>query len=97
GGIKMRRNGIFPIKFVLVNSRCDHNKHKFVDSTTLIVRRIQRIQYYVTTSKDIKAMDSVHNTTVNSYIKEIEGYLNNKRIIYEAEGRREFVPLIDRT
>ncbi|CAG8572359.1 37702_t:CDS:2 [Gigaspora margarita] len=42
-------------------------------------------------------MDSVHNTTVNSYIKEIEGYLNNKRIIYEAEGRREFVPLIDRT
>ncbi|CAG8524769.1 22355_t:CDS:2 [Dentiscutata erythropus] len=42
-------------------------------------------------------MDSVQNTTVNSYIKEIEGYLNNKRIIYEAEGRREFVPLIDRT
>ncbi|CAG8796342.1 24224_t:CDS:1, partial [Gigaspora rosea] len=42
-------------------------------------------------------MDSVYNTTVNSYIKEIEGYLNNKWIIYEAEGRREFVPLIDRT
>ncbi|CAG8446351.1 5318_t:CDS:2 [Scutellospora calospora] len=42
-------------------------------------------------------MDSVHNTTITSYIKEIEGYLNNKRILYEAEGRREFVPLIDRT
>ncbi|CAG8659339.1 16823_t:CDS:2 [Cetraspora pellucida] len=42
-------------------------------------------------------MDSSHNTTINSYIKEIEGYLNNKRILYEAEGRREFVPLIDRT
>ncbi|CAG8496493.1 12911_t:CDS:2 [Acaulospora colombiana] len=34
---------------------------------------------------------------VNSYIREIEGYLNNKRIMCEAEGRRDFIPLIDRT
>ncbi|CAG8513893.1 9888_t:CDS:2 [Acaulospora morrowiae] len=37
------------------------------------------------------------DTIVNSYIREIEGYLNTKRIMYEAEGRRDFVPLIDRT
>lgn len=35
--------------------------------------------------------------TVNSYIKEIEGYLDKKRVLYEAEGKRDFVPLIDRT
>ncbi|CAG8434429.1 1376_t:CDS:10 [Diversispora eburnea] len=35
--------------------------------------------------------------TVNSYIREIEGFLDKKRVLYEAEGKRDFVPLIDRT
>jgi len=35
------------------------------------------------------------NTLRNSFAKEIEGYLNNKRCLYEAEGRREYLPLVD--
>ncbi|CAI2178265.1 15765_t:CDS:2 [Funneliformis geosporum] len=35
------------------------------------------------------------NTFRNSFAKEIEGYLNNKRCLYEAEGRREYLPLVD--
>jgi hypothetical protein len=30
-----------------------------------------------------------------SFVREIEGYLNNKRSLYEAEGRREYLPLVD--
>ncbi|CAG8543115.1 10652_t:CDS:2 [Funneliformis mosseae] len=35
------------------------------------------------------------NTFRISFAKEIEGYLNNKRCLYEAEGRREYLPLVD--
>ncbi|GES97460.1 hypothetical protein GLOIN_2v816028 [Rhizophagus clarus] len=30
-----------------------------------------------------------------TFVREIEGYLNNKRCLYEAEGRREYLPLVD--
>jgi len=39
----------------------------------------------------------VENNIRASFVKEIEGYLNNKRCLYEAEGRREYLPLVDQT
>ena len=37
----------------------------------------------------------IENNIRMSFAKEIEGYLNNKRCLYEAEGRREYLPLVD--